>query len=57
MLFWAVLLETALLAGLILGVVGLIHWKDQKKPAVHAEDLTTTWRIATGALDRTRRKS
>lgn len=31
MLLWAVLLETALLAGVIFVVLGLIHWKDRKK--------------------------
>lgn len=31
MLLWAILLETALLAGVIFGVLGLIHWKDRKK--------------------------
>ncbi len=31
MLLWAVLLESALLAGVIVGVLGLIHWKDRKK--------------------------
>ena len=31
MLLWAVLLESALLAGVIFGVLGLIHWKDRKK--------------------------
>ena len=31
MLLWAILLETALLAGVIFGVVGLIHWEDRKK--------------------------
>jgi hypothetical protein len=31
MLLWAILLETALLAGVIFGVVGLIHWKDRRK--------------------------
>jgi len=31
MLLWAVILETALLAGVIFGVVGLVHWKDRKK--------------------------
>jgi hypothetical protein len=31
MLLWVVLLETLLLAGVIFGVLGLIHWKDRKK--------------------------
>ncbi len=31
MLLWAILLETALLAGVVFGVLGLIHWKDRKK--------------------------
>jgi hypothetical protein len=31
MLLWSVLLETALVAGVIFGVLGLIHWKDRKK--------------------------
>ncbi len=31
MLLWAIVLETALLAGVIFGVLGLIHWKDRKK--------------------------
>ena len=31
MLLWAILFETALLAGVIFGVLGLIHWKDRKK--------------------------
>lgn len=33
MLLWAVLLETGLLVGLVLGVVGLIRWQDRKKRA------------------------
>lgn len=31
MLFWPILLETALLAGVLFGALGLIHWKDRKK--------------------------
>jgi len=31
MLIWAILLETAFLAGLAGAVLGLIHWKDRKK--------------------------
>ncbi|MGI8431371.1 MAG: hypothetical protein ACR2MW_03660, partial [Chthoniobacterales bacterium] len=31
MLLWAILLESALLAGIIFGVLGLIHWQDRKK--------------------------
>ena len=31
MLLWTILLESALLAGVIFGVLGLIHWKDRKK--------------------------
>lgn len=31
MLLWAILLQTALLAGVIFAVLGLIHWKDRKK--------------------------
>lgn len=31
MLYWPILLETALLAGVLFGTLGLIHWKDRKK--------------------------
>jgi hypothetical protein len=31
MLLWVVLLETVLLAGVVFGVLGVIHWKDRKK--------------------------
>lgn len=31
MLFWPILFETALLAGVLFGALGLIHWKDRKK--------------------------